>query len=87
VSKPESIVALTGLDWRLLLVAAFAMLFAGVWIMAGPLASCGSSLPAAMLMAAIFCGYLYQGPPFRCVLVPSVCCTGQHAENVHCGQR
>ena len=65
-SKPESIVALTGLDWKVLLAASFVMLAAGLWTMSEPLLCCGSTLPMWLFGGAIACGYLYQGPPFRC---------------------
>jgi 1,4-dihydroxy-2-naphthoate octaprenyltransferase len=66
--KPESIVNLTGLNPSWLLAIAFAALIAGMSQLMVPVLSTGSRLPGALLLAAIACGYVYQGPPFRNIL-------------------
>jgi hypothetical protein len=63
--KPESMVNLTGLSASWLLGIAFLALIAGLSQLMGPVLSSGSTLPGAMLLAAIACGYMYQSPPFR----------------------
>ena len=76
--KPESIVNLTGWSWKALLVISMVLLALGVAMLAKPVMSTGSALPGQLLGAAIACGYIYQGPPFRCAIVfPNPCaCLG-----------
>lgn len=57
---------LTGSRGRVLL-AAKAFLAAGLWLLAGAVGAAHDARVPAALGAAIACGYLYQGPPFRCV--------------------
>jgi len=64
-SKPESIVNLIGGNWRLVLAASALALAAGVRLLAKHVLATGSAVPGYMLLAAICCGYVYQGPPFR----------------------
>lgn len=70
--KPESIVNLTGFGAAPLLAIAFSALMVGLTLLMGPVSNSGSSLPGAMLLGSILCGYLYQGPPFRQVLKPTM---------------
>eukprot|EP00955_Chlamydomonas_euryale_P094835 364896-Chlamydomonas_euryale.AAC.11 len=42
------------------------MLAAGAGLLAWLLAASSDGRPAALLAASIACGYMYQGPPFRC---------------------
>lgn len=64
-AKAESVVNLTG-SRGLVLGLSAAFFAAGAWLLAGGLGAAASGAPAAMLAAAIACGYIYQGPPFRC---------------------
>jgi hypothetical protein len=64
-SKPESLVNLTGSVGGVLLTSK-AFLAAGVALLAHVLGTATHGHAAAiMLAAAIACGYVYQGPPFR----------------------
>ena len=63
-TKPESVVNLTGSRVGVL-AASLAFLVAGVALLAAQLASAPDARVGPMLAAAIACGYLYQGPPFR----------------------
>jgi hypothetical protein len=65
-TKRESVVNLTG-SRRGVLLAAKAFLAAGLWLLAAAIGAAHDGRVAAMLAAAIACGYLYQGPPFRWV--------------------
>ena len=73
ISKPESIVSLTGWSPRLLVGVAFGMLALGAWRMTVALQACQSFAPGVMLALAVSCGYIYQGPPFRCEPVHDQC--------------
>ena len=68
-SKPESIVNLLGGNWQGVLLASFACLIGGVSILMRHVTASGSPIPGYLLLAAIVCGYVYQGPPFRCASV------------------
>jgi 1,4-dihydroxy-2-naphthoate octaprenyltransferase len=63
-SKPESVVNLTGSRGGVLAAAA-AFFAAGVALLVRFCSAAGDQRVAAMLGAAIACGYVYQGPPFR----------------------
>jgi 1,4-dihydroxy-2-naphthoate phytyltransferase len=63
-TKPESVVNLTGSRIKVLVVAV-AFLFAGSGLLFSLLSTVPNVLVPKMLYAAICCGYLYQGPPFR----------------------
>jgi 1,4-dihydroxy-2-naphthoate phytyltransferase len=63
-TKPESVVNLTGSRTKVMVVAV-ACLFAGTALLFSLLASVPNPLVPKMFYAAICCGYLYQGPPFR----------------------
>jgi 1,4-dihydroxy-2-naphthoate octaprenyltransferase len=67
-SKPESVVNLTGNRPAVLLLSK-AFLAAGVGVLSWGISSAADPAVAPLLGAAICCGYLYQGPPFRCVCV------------------
>lgn len=71
-SKPESFVNLTG-SVAGVLAAAMAALAAGLALLAAGVGGAGDARVPAMLGAAIACGYLYQGPPFRCVAGDAAC--------------
>ncbi len=65
-TKRESVVNLTGGKKGLVLGIANVFLAAGLTLMGMSLGQAGDSTrPALMLLAAIACGYIYQGPPFR----------------------
>ena len=53
-----------------MLLLAKALLLAGVGLLGHLIAGCGDGRPAAMLAFSIACGYVYQGPPFRCGHTP-----------------
>jgi hypothetical protein len=63
-SKPESVVNLTGSRGGVLAAAA-AFFAAGAALLARHCGGAGDARVGAMLGAAIACGYVYQGPPFR----------------------
>ena len=65
-TKRESVVNLTGGKHGLVLLVANLFLLAGAGLLTRLIASSADGRPAGMLMAAIACGYVYQGPPFRC---------------------
>jgi hypothetical protein len=65
-TKPESVVNLTGNRPAVLLLSK-AFLAAGVAALSWGISSAADPAVAPLLGAAICCGYLYQGPPFRCV--------------------
>jgi 1,4-dihydroxy-2-naphthoate octaprenyltransferase len=64
VAKPESVVNLTGNRTAVLLLSKL-FLAAGVGLLGASIAAAHDGRVAAMLGAAICCGYVYQGPPFR----------------------
>lgn len=64
--KPESLANLTGLGAPPLIAASLLALLLGVRMLLTPILACGSRLPGYLFLAAIACGYVYQGPPFRC---------------------
>ncbi|KAK9827327.1 hypothetical protein WJX81_005647 [Elliptochloris bilobata] len=64
VSKAESVVALTG-NRKAVLAAANVSLLGGVALLGRAVADSGDLRVGLVLAAAIFMGYLYQGPPFR----------------------
>lgn len=64
VSKPESVVALTG-SLPLVFWSSLGFLAAGVSLLLRQIAATGDSRVTVMLALAISCGYVYQGPPFR----------------------
>jgi 1,4-dihydroxy-2-naphthoate octaprenyltransferase len=68
VHKAESVVNLTGNRNGVLLLSKL-FLLAGVGLLGSGIAEAAAvdSRVPAMLAAAIVCGYVYQGPPFRCV--------------------
>ena len=66
--KPESIVNLTGLPWYAIVAASCVPLAFGVLKLGKALADGTSPVASWLLAIAILCGYVYQGPPFRCVL-------------------
>uniref|UniRef100_A0A061SC63 1,4-dihydroxy-2-naphthoate octaprenyltransferase n=1 Tax=Tetraselmis sp. GSL018 TaxID=582737 RepID=A0A061SC63_9CHLO len=65
--KPESVVNLLGGNRRAVLLMSLAAFAAGAGIMAASLAPVVQADPrvGAWLAAAVACGYVYQGPPFR----------------------
>ncbi|CAG9466076.1 unnamed protein product [Pedinophyceae sp. YPF-701] len=63
-TKPESVVNLTGSRGKVLALAN-ALLAAGVAWLSYTVLSSGGTIAGLMLAAAIACGYVYQGPPFR----------------------
>lgn len=65
-TKRESVVNLTGGKQGLVLLLANLFLLAGAGLLTRLVASAANGQAAGMLVAAIACGYLYQGPPFRC---------------------
>lgn len=64
--KPESIINLTGAPWLNVLAAAFALLAWGASKLYATLTAAGSPVAVCLLAGSILCGYMYQGPPFRC---------------------
>jgi 1,4-dihydroxy-2-naphthoate octaprenyltransferase len=62
--KPESVVNLTGSRTGVLLLSTL-FLTAGCGLLGASIHAVHDSRVAAMLSAAICCGYVYQGPPFR----------------------
>ncbi|KAL6763001.1 UbiA prenyltransferase family [Haematococcus lacustris] len=64
VSKPESVVNLTG-SRPLVFWSSLGFLAAGVSLLLRQIAATGDSRVTVMLALAISCGYVYQGPPFR----------------------
>jgi len=70
MGKPESVVALTGGRALPVLLLSLGFLAAGAAGLAGEVARAAAApgaatAAAAMLTAAVACGYVYQGPPFR----------------------
>jgi 2-carboxy-1,4-naphthoquinone phytyltransferase len=65
--KPESIVNLTGLPWHSIVGASCVPLVFGVLKFSSVLAIANSPVSSWLLAISILCGYVYQGPPFRCV--------------------
>lgn len=65
VHKVESVVNLTGNRTAVLLVSKL-FLLAGLGLLGTGIAAAADARVSAMLAAAIVCGYVYQGPPFRC---------------------
>lgn len=65
-AKAESVVNLTGSRGGVL-AAAKLFLAAGAWLLATAIGAgaAGDARVPAMLAAAVACGYVYQGPPFR----------------------
>lgn len=63
-TKPESVVNLLGGNRKAVFLAATAFLATGVLLLFSRLPPTNPAV-AKMLYAAICCGYLYQGPPFR----------------------
>ncbi|GAX79957.1 hypothetical protein CEUSTIGMA_g7396.t1 [Chlamydomonas eustigma] len=63
-TKRESVVNLTG-NRNLVLLVANVFLLAGVGLLLTLVTANGDMRPVMMLTAAIACGYVYQGPPFR----------------------
>lgn len=63
-TKPESMVNLTG-SRTLVLALSAAFFFAGGTQLWSVVIQAADGSVAAMLAAAIACGYVYQGPPFR----------------------
>eukprot|EP00889_Picochlorum_renovo_P007445 jgi/Picre1/34475/NNA_001943.t1 len=63
-NKAESVVNLTG-DWRKVFLIANAFFILGVGILFSIIAQVPNEFVTKALYAAICCGYLYQGPPFR----------------------
>ncbi len=68
LTKPESLVNITGNRAAVLAVAwvAFAV---GVSLLSSAMGAANDARIPAQLGAAIACGYVYQGPPFRYVRV------------------
>jgi 1,4-dihydroxy-2-naphthoate octaprenyltransferase len=66
VHKAESVVNLTGNRNGVLLLSKM-FLLAGVSLLGTGISAAGDGRVSAMLAAAIVCGYVYQGPPFRWV--------------------
>ena len=66
-SKRESVVALLGgrAGPVHVHVAAVAALVTGALLLRSAFAASANGLPARLLAAAVACGYVYQGPPFR----------------------
>eukprot|EP00873_Tetraselmis_striata_P046226 jgi/Tetstr1/466490/TSEL_010997.t1 len=64
-TKPESVVNLLGGNKARVLLLANLALAAGVAVMAHSMASVTDGRVFAWLAAAVACGYVYQGPPFR----------------------
>jgi 1,4-dihydroxy-2-naphthoate octaprenyltransferase len=66
VHKAESVVNLTGNRTGVLLLSKL-FLAAGVGLLSSSIAAAANTdgRVTAMLAAAIACGYVYQGPPFR----------------------
>jgi hypothetical protein len=63
-NKAESVVNLTGSAGRVL-AAATVFLGAGLGLLGGSLGAAHAPHAVNMLLAAVACGYVYQGPPFR----------------------
>lgn len=64
--KAESVVNLTGNRIGVLLLSKL-FLLAGLGLLGSSIAAAADVRVSAMLAAAIACGYVYQGPPFRWV--------------------
>jgi len=64
-AKHESVVNLLGGRQGAVLAASGVVLAAGLWGLGATVVGTGGEVPLAMLGAAIACGYVYQGPPFR----------------------
>ena len=64
-NKSESVVNLVGGNWRSVFAAANVFLFVGVALLFGIVSAVPNEFVAKALYAAIACGYVYQGPPFR----------------------
>lgn len=64
-AKRESVVSLLGGAAAPVHAAAVAALAGGAVLLRSALAAAADGTPAALLTAAVFCGYIYQGPPFR----------------------
>lgn len=62
--KSESIVNLVG-NWRKVFLVANVFLVAGAGLLFGIVSAVPNELATKALYAAICCGYVYQGPPFR----------------------
>lgn len=65
-SKPESFVNVTG-NRPAVFAAAVAFFMAGVALLGRFIGGAQDPRIGTMLGLAIACGYVYQGPPFRCV--------------------
>lgn len=65
VHKAESVVNLTGGNRTLVLLLSKAFLVAGLGLLGCSIAAAADGRVSGMLAAAIACGYVYQGPPFR----------------------
>ena len=63
-NKSESVVNLVG-NWRKVFLAANVFLVAGVSLLFGIVSAVPNEFATKALYAAICCGYVYQGPPFR----------------------
>ncbi|CAD7696435.1 unnamed protein product [Ostreobium quekettii] len=63
-NKNESVVNLTGKP-NMVFLTSLAFLGVGVGLLGWLLAGSGAHQSAVLLAAAIACGYVYQGPPFR----------------------
>lgn len=63
-NKTESVVNLVG-NWRKVFLVANVFLVAGAALLFGIVSAVPNELATKALYAAICCGYLYQGPPFR----------------------
>ena len=63
-NKPESVVNLVG-NWRKVFLVANLFLVAGAGLLFGIVSAVPNELATKALYAAICCGYVYQGPPFR----------------------
>ena len=64
-AKRESVVALLGGRAGTVHVASLLALVTGALLLRSALATAADGLPARLLAAAVACGYVYQGPPFR----------------------
>ena len=69
VQKGESIVNLTG-NLSLIFQVSMALLTIGIALLASVILTNRAPSATPLLGLAIICGYLYQGPPFRCVSTP-----------------
>ncbi len=63
-NKRESVVNLVG-NWRKVFLVANVFLVAGAGLLFGIVSAVPNELATKALYAAICCGYVYQGPPFR----------------------